>query len=90
LEVLLRLMASNGGSSSAFDDLPPSAKYVYREIDRAGGRLSRQELIDRTYLSPSTIDDALRTLESRHFVHKSRKSDALNQVVAETRQSPNS
>jgi len=80
-------MASNGGSTDALAELPPSAKYVYRELDRHGP-LSRQALIERTWLAPSTLDDALRRLESRHLIHKSRKPEDLTQVLIETRQSP--
>ncbi|GAB6863198.1 MarR family transcriptional regulator [Haloplanus litoreus] len=72
---------------AGFEDLPPSAKYVLRELDR-DGPLTRQELLGRTYLAPTTLDEALDTLESRHFVHKARKNDDLRQVVAEIRQYP--
>jgi len=80
-------MASNGGPTGDVSELPPSAKYVYREIDEHGP-LTRQGLIARTWLAESTVDDALRSLESRHLIHKSRKPDDLTQVLIESRQSP--
>jgi len=79
-----------GGTSSApseFEDLPPSCKYVYTAIDEAGP-ITRQALLEETYLAESTLDRALETLESGHWIHKSRKSDDLTQVVAQIEQSP--
>jgi DNA-binding MarR family transcriptional regulator len=78
---------AESSSTSDFESLPPSCKYVYRELDR-DGPLTRQQLLARTYLAPTTLDDALETLENRHFVHRARKNDDLRQVVAEIREHP--
>jgi len=80
-------MASHRGGRDGRDELPPSAKYVLDVVEREGP-LARQALLDQTWLAESTVDDALRTLESRHFIHRSRKSDDLTQVLIESRQSP--
>jgi DNA-binding MarR family transcriptional regulator len=78
---------SESSSASDFESLPPSAKYVYSVVDE-DGPLTRQQLLEATYLAESTLDRALETLETGHWIHKSRKSDDLTQVVAQIEQSP--
>jgi transcription initiation factor IIE alpha subunit len=82
-------MASNGGSSAAVDDLPPSARYVLHILEEHG-ELTRQDLLEETGLPERTLQDALERLDNRNSIHKSRKSDDLTQVVCEYRGSPNS
>lgn len=82
-------MASNGGSPTALDDLPPSARYVHHVLEEHG-ELTRQDLLEVTGLPERTLQDALDHLENRNSIHKSRKSDDLTQVVCEYRGSPNS
>jgi DNA-binding MarR family transcriptional regulator len=72
-----------GTESGRFNDLPPSAKYVYDTLDR-DGPLTRKELQERTGLPERTIDDALETLENCGFIVKTRDTGDLRQVVAET------
>jgi hypothetical protein len=70
-------------------DLPPSCKCVLLAFRaRDADRLTRQELLDETGLAESTLDDALRTLENRHWLLLARKSDRLNRVTAEIQHSP--
>ncbi|GGK74640.1 MarR family winged helix-turn-helix transcriptional regulator [Haloarcula sebkhae] len=69
-----------GAESGGFDDLPPSAKYVYRVLNDEGP-LSRKELQGETQLSESTLDDALDTLENCDYLLRTRKSEDLRQVV---------
>lgn len=71
-----------------FEDLPPSCRAVIRELQRAGGDLSRQELRAATGHSDSTMTDALRHLENRHWILRTRKSEDLTQVSVELRYSP--
>jgi len=78
---------SDPSSTSDFASLPPSAKYVYTVIDE-DGPITRQALLEETYLAESTLDRALEALENGHWIHKSRKSDDLTQVVAQIEQSP--
>jgi DNA-binding MarR family transcriptional regulator len=74
-------------STSSVEDLPPSAKYVHHVVDE-DGPITRQALLEETWLAESTVDDALRTLENRHLIHRARKSDDLTQVLIESRRSP--
>jgi len=75
--------------------LPPSCKYVVQTLEYKGEdfsgcdgpALTRQRLLEETYLSTSTLDDALRRLENRQLVLRARKSDSADRVVAELRQS---
>lgn len=80
-------MSSRGRERDDVDSLPPSCKYVLKVLECHGNRMTRQELLEETNLAPSTLDDALRTLESRQCILKMRKSNDPNQVVAELRQS---
>ncbi|WP_324757055.1 helix-turn-helix domain-containing protein [Haloarcula montana] len=72
-----------GTESGRLDDLPPSAKYVYDVVDR-DGPLSRQELQERTGLPETTLDDAVKTLENRDYLLRTRDSEDLRQVVMKT------
>ncbi|KZX49283.1 MarR family transcriptional regulator [Haloarcula hispanica] len=72
-----------GPESGRFDDLPPSAKYVYRVLDEEGP-LSRKELQEETQLCESTLDDAADTLEKCDFILRTRDTDDLRQVVMKT------
>jgi len=89
-------MASNGADRDRLAGLPPSCKCVIQALeykgeglpDCDGPALTRQQLLKETYLSTSTLDDALRRLENRQLVLRARKSGAADRVVAELRQSP--
>jgi DNA-binding MarR family transcriptional regulator len=50
-------------------DLPPSAGYVLDVIER-DGPLSRQQLLEETYLAERSLDRALTTLETRDLIEK--------------------
>lgn len=77
-----------GTESGEFDALPPSAKYVYRELAREfDGRATRADLLDATRLPESTLDDALDTLEYRDYILRSRDSEDPRCVSAEIRDS---
>lgn len=76
-----------GAESGRFDDLPPSAKYVYDVLDREGP-LSREALQERTELPERTVDRALDTLHTGDFIIKTRDSGDLRQVVAKTADMP--
>ena len=69
-------------SREQLDELPPSCKFVYDVLDR-DGPLTRQVLIDRTGLCARTVDRALDRLQNDDFVHKTRKSNDLREVVAQ-------
>ncbi|QLH77469.1 hypothetical protein HZS55_09245 [Halosimplex rubrum] len=71
-----------GTESGRFADLPPSAKYVYELVDR-DGPLTRQELLQK--LPEPTLDRALDRLQSEDFIHKTRDSEDLREVVIKTR-----
>jgi len=73
-----------------FESLPPSCRAIIRELEHADGELTRQELIERTGHSPSTMTDALRTLENRYWILRARDSEDLNRVSVEIRYSPES
>jgi len=73
-----------------FESLPPSCRAIIRELGHAGGQLTRQELIERTGHSDSTMTDALRNLENRCWILRARDSDDLNRVSVELRCSPES
>ena len=73
-----------------FESLPPSCRAVIRELDHAGGELTRQELIEQTGHPDSTITDALRNLENRCWVLRARDNEDLNRVSVELRCSPES
>jgi len=68
----------------AFEDLPPSAEYVYQLVQRHEP-VTRQELLEQTYLIEATLDRALETLQNEDFLFKTRDSDDLRQVVLKTR-----
>jgi len=72
-----------GTGSGGFDDLPPSAKYVYRVLEEEGP-LSRQELQEATQLCESTLDTAADTLENCDYILRTRDTDDLRQVVLKT------
>jgi DNA-binding MarR family transcriptional regulator len=71
-----------------FESLPPSCRAVVQALRALDGQATREELICRTGHSGSTMTDALRTLENRHWILRARKSDDLNQVSVELRHSP--
>ena len=64
--------------------LPPSAKFVLDVLARESP-LTRQELIGRTNLPESTLDDALDVLDTRDFIHRARFSDDLRVVICDFR-----
>lgn len=84
------LMARWRRDREDFESLPPSCRAVIRELEHAGGELTRQELIDRTGHSDSTITDALRNLENRCWILRARDSEDLNHTIIEIRCSPES
>jgi len=61
-------------------DLPPSCKFVYKEVARQS-KINRSELIDETWLPERTLYDAINRLENRGYVSVARDSDDLRQVV---------
>lgn len=73
-----------GAGSGRFDDLPPSAEYVYTLVER-DGPLTRQQLLSETYLSEPTLDRALTRLQNEDFIDKTRNSSDLREVVIKTR-----
>ena len=81
-------MSSRRDDREAFESLPPSCRAVVQALCAFDGQATRQELICRTGHSESTMSDALRTLENRHWILRVRKSDDLNQVSVELRHSP--
>jgi len=70
-----------GTESGWVDDLPPSAKYVLKELDQAGGELSRRELVDELCHHERTIAGALKTLENRGYIFKDQNPADLREVV---------
>ena len=83
-------MPPERGPVTAFEDLPPSCRAVVQALAAAeGDELSRQDLMRRTGHGPSTMTDALRTLESRRWILRTRDSGDLNRVSVELRHSPN-
>jgi DNA-binding MarR family transcriptional regulator len=81
-------MSSRGRDRDDFESLPPSCRAVLQALVALDGQATRQELMCRTGHSSSTMTDALRTLETRHWILRTRKSDDLNQVSVELRRSP--
>jgi len=76
-------MDSRECDTPGVESLRPSCQYVYAELESAGGELSRQQLLERTYLAPRTLDSALDTLESCALIDKTRKSSDLREVVVQ-------
>ncbi len=50
-------------------DLPPSSKLVYKTLEW-NGRLTQQEIIERSLLSARTVRDALSRLEEHDVVER--------------------
>lgn len=61
-------------------DLPPSCKFVYKEVLRHG-EIRRQKLLEETTLPERTLYDALERLENRQFITVARDPDDLRRVV---------
>jgi len=74
-------MASHEVDRDDVDSLPPSCQYVIDTLEEAGGELTRQELKEQTYLADRTLDRALETLQNCEFIHKTRQSSDLRQVL---------
>lgn len=53
----------------AVADLPPSSKLVYKTLEW-NGRLTQQEIIERSLLSARTVRDALSRLEDHEVVER--------------------
>jgi len=91
-------MTLSGHENSDLENLPPSCKLVLKVFEYEsedlpgcdGPALTRQRLLEETELSPSTLDDALRTLENRQAIHISSDARRADRVVAELRQSQQS
>ncbi|SFS62750.1 hypothetical protein [Halostagnicola kamekurae] len=64
--------------------LPPSANYVLEAVGDAGGSISREELIDRSYYCDRTVDRAISQLEDRNLVRRDRVDDDLRYVHVKT------
>jgi DNA-binding MarR family transcriptional regulator len=75
-------MVAERADPDRIDELPPSCGYVIDALADAGGSLHRQELISELRHCERTIDEALRTLESRGYLRRDRDSDDLRQTVA--------
>lgn len=83
-------MHPSGYDHDPFESLPPSCQCVRLAFEKnETDRLTRQELLEETNLSETALDEALKSLEKRHCIVKTRKSGDLTQVVAEYRHSPN-
>lgn len=76
-----------GAGPGRFDDLPPSAEYVYTLVDEHEP-ITRQQLLSETYLCETTLDRALDRLQNEHFIDKTRESGDLRQIVLTTRNIP--
>jgi DNA-binding transcriptional regulator YhcF (GntR family) len=50
------------------DDLPPSAKFILKELRAAGHSLTTPQLADRTGLPDRTVRDAIARLRVEGFV----------------------
>lgn len=69
-------MSDADGGVDDLEDLPPSAKYVYRTLEYEGP-LTQSELADETLLPMSTVRKALRALEDIDAIEHERPSDDL-------------
>ena len=66
----------------SFEELPPSAKCVYKTLEQ-NGRLTPSELADQTGLAPRTIRDAVVRLEDRDLIKQGYcPSDARKRVYS--------
>jgi hypothetical protein len=69
----------------SFLALPPSAKFLYVLL-KGRRRMTRQDLIDRTYLPPRTINYGLSRLKDlgliREFVHGEDKRRMVYELVS--------
>jgi DNA-binding MarR family transcriptional regulator len=72
-------------AETAGDDLPPSARFVLDVLARED-QLTRPCLQERTGLPSSTLDNALKTLESRDYIRRDRHPEDLRVVVANYRE----
>ncbi len=72
----------------AVTDLPPSSKLVYKTLEW-NGRLTQQQIIERSLLSARTVRDALSRLEDHDIVDRDvYYRDARQNVYALTVDEP--
>jgi len=81
-------MTTNTADPPPVRELPPSCRAIVQALEGADGKLTRQELMRRTYHSSSTMTDALRSLETRGWILRSQHPDDLRRVTVELRHSP--
>ncbi|MFW5867295.1 MAG: MarR family transcriptional regulator [Armatimonadota bacterium] len=67
------------------DSLPPSARYVLDVLEDESS-ISRQALLERTGLPPSTLDGAIERLERRGYLVSAREPEDLRAVRYEYRE----
>ncbi|WP_226043424.1 winged helix-turn-helix domain-containing protein [Natrinema sp. DC36] len=68
-------------TATLVEDLPPSAKLVYKVLEYEGD-LTQSEIADETLLSPSTVRDAVAHLEDAGVIEgqQGRLPDARKKV----------
>ncbi len=71
----------------SFLALPPSAKFLYVLL-KARRRMSRQELIDETFLPPRTVNYGLSRLKDLGLVKDEVHSDDSRMVIYELLTAP--
>ncbi len=71
----------------SFLSLPPSAKFLYVLL-KTRQRMSRQELIDETYLPPRTVNYGLSRLKNLGLVKEDVHADDSRKVIYELTETP--
>lgn len=64
-----KVLQTVSSAKERLEDLPPSAKLVYKTLDYEG-ELTRQELAENTFLPPRTVDSALDQLRDTDLVKR--------------------
>lgn len=82
------MMTASDGGRDDVESLPPSCRYVLRELDRAEGELSRQALDERLEHHPRTIRRALAILEEAGKLRRDRDPRDLREIVVTTATTP--
>lgn len=67
-------------AADVVDDLPQGARAVVWYLEQRGGSVTRQELVDETWLTDRTVDRALARLEELDVVRRDRLDDDLRCV----------
>lgn len=74
------MSTTNGDAGEPRDQLPPSAKFVLDVLEQEE-QVKRQELIERTGLSKTTIWRVTKQLQNEGYLSKTRANDDVRQVV---------